>query len=98
MGRVTPCSEPPLAMRSFTPLNTSSFRAARSGKSIRPAFPLEAHPSPLDRVESAGVEGLVGSLCETRAVKVLKHLQDAVPTTISRSSLAAVETLPSTVL
>ncbi len=38
------------------------------------------------------------SLCETRAVKVLKHLQRKAPTTISRSTLSALETLPSSVL
>ena len=36
--------------------------------------------------------------CDTRAVKVLKHLQRTVPTTISRSSLDALETLPSSLL
>ena len=40
----------------------------------------------------------MGSLCETRAVKVLKHLQGEAPTTISRSSLSALEGLPSSVL
>ena len=40
----------------------------------------------------------MGSQCDTRAVKVLKHLQGSPPTGISGSSLAALEALPPSVL
>jgi hypothetical protein len=38
------------------------------------------------------------SFCATRAVKVLKHLQSTVPSTVSPSSLDALEELPSNLL
>ena len=38
------------------------------------------------------------TLCMTRAVKVLKYLRRALPKTIPRSSLHALEKLPSTML
>jgi hypothetical protein len=41
---------------------------------------------------------LMPRMCDTRAVKVLKYLQSMAPATVSRSSLDALEELPSSVL